>query len=140
MCSVFVSGGKYVTWWHHFWPPTNSLSRKRSFAIISWCRKKDLPMSLVEDFLYVVRIVLEYFGVPPDMVSAQTYFYWKYDSDCQTGSQRCPDAHYLCQRNKNSSGFTSHRLKLTVPVSFLYYSCFQCGTVSCVVSIAALCG
>lgn len=33
---------------------------------------KVLRMSLVEDILDVLRLVLEYFGVPPDMVSAQT--------------------------------------------------------------------
>lgn len=32
-----------------------------------------LPMSLAEDVLYVLRIVLEYFGVPPDVVCAQTH-------------------------------------------------------------------
>lgn len=31
-------------------------------------------MSLVEDFLDVLHIVLEYFGVPPDMVSSKTLF------------------------------------------------------------------
>ncbi|KAF0023462.1 hypothetical protein F2P81_024092 [Scophthalmus maximus] len=54
------------------WPLTKSVSRKRSFAVVSWCRrrkkKKVLPMSLVEDVLDVLHMVLEYFGVPPDML------------------------------------------------------------------------
>lgn len=36
--------------------------------------KKVLPMSLAEDILDVLRAVLEYFGVPPEMVSAETHF------------------------------------------------------------------
>lgn len=32
-------------------------------------QEKVLPMSLVEDVLDVLRMVLEYFGVPPDMVN-----------------------------------------------------------------------
>lgn len=45
-------------------------------------QEKVLPMSLVEDILDVLRIVLEYFGVPPDMVRAQTHFC----CNCFTGS------------------------------------------------------
>lgn len=41
---------------------------------------KALQMSLLEDVLDVLRIVLEYFGVPPDMVSAQIHI-------CYTDSQ-----------------------------------------------------
>ena len=46
-------------------------------------------MSLVEDILDVLRIVMEYFGVPPEMVNAQTHFYYTYTSitDSQSGSQ-----------------------------------------------------
>lgn len=55
------------------WPLIKSVSRKRSFAVISWCVEKVLPMSLVDDILDVLRMVLEYFGVPPDMVSTHTH-------------------------------------------------------------------
>lgn len=41
---------------------------------------KTLPMSLLEDVLDVLRMVLEYFGVPPDMVSARMHI-------CYTDSQ-----------------------------------------------------
>ncbi len=54
-----------------------------------------LPMSLLEDVLDVLRIVLEYFGVPPDMASAHTHththththFCYNYVTDSQTRIQ-----------------------------------------------------
>lgn len=49
-------------------PLIKSVSRKTSFADIKPVHENVLPMSLVEDVLDVLRIVLEYFGVSPDML------------------------------------------------------------------------
>lgn len=98
--------------------------------------EKVLPMSLVEDVLNVLRIVLEYFGVPPDMVSApthtHTHFCYNYVTDSQTGIQGN-------SRGLTSSFYGSLKVRLLF-LCRLACSWFQCGTVSCAVSIAALCG
>lgn len=41
-------------------------------AAVTWCRKrkKGISMSVVDDVRHLFRIVLDYFGVSPDMVSA----------------------------------------------------------------------
>lgn len=83
--------------------------------------EKGLPMSLVEDVLHLLHIVLDYFGVNPDMVSAHAPI-------------------------RNPIKLTCKMTKLFVRVTkldflcvFLLYSWFQCGTVSCADSTAALC-
>lgn len=43
--------------------------QKQDLCIRQLVCGKVLPMSLLEDVLDVLRAVLEYFGVPPDMVS-----------------------------------------------------------------------
>lgn len=69
-------------------------------------------MSLLEDVRVILSVILEYFGVSPDMVSALN--------------------------------ITSIKGVFVAYVSLIWCSCartcswFQCGTVSCVVPIAAL--
>lgn len=55
-----------------FLAPTPPQASQELFAAITWCRKneKGLSMSVVDDVLDLFRIVLDYFGVSPDMVSA----------------------------------------------------------------------
>lgn len=66
LCHVFsfISGVKYVTLWHP--PILPSPVRPVSHLV----HEKGLPMSLVEDILHLLHIVLDYFGVSSDMVSA----------------------------------------------------------------------
>lgn len=68
-------------------------------------------MSLLEDLRHVLYVVLEYFGVPPDMVSALHI----------SGIKGIVD------------------VSLSVWFGALTGSWFQCGTVICVVPTAASC-
>lgn len=92
-------------------------------------------MSLAEDFLYVLRIVLEYFGVPPDVVCAQrrTCVILLF---CNT---QTPEVSAGCL---NQGTFKSDvvTLCLCLVCVIVHFSWFQCGIVRCAVSIAALCG
>lgn len=67
LCHVFsfISGVKYVTLWHR--PIIPSPVRPVRHLV----HEKGLPMSLVEDIVHLLHMVLDYFGVNPDMVSAR---------------------------------------------------------------------
>lgn len=56
-------------------PQSPRQASQELFAAVTWCRKKKkkgLSMSVVDDVLHLFRIVLDYFGVSPDMVSAHS--------------------------------------------------------------------
>ena len=95
-------------------------------------------MSLLEDVLDVLRIVLEYFGVSPDMVNTHTHTY----THTHTHTHLC--YYHITESQTSIQGYQCayqwHFLARSYFLCLCHLLCswFQCGTVSCAVSIAAL--